>query len=194
MASDRVSDERLADLTNLFGEWLAVNGTRDQIGNYNTFYDNRIVPILQATCAPTHSDDEAVDRFATAMKAKLKWEREERNRSGWQRMSAEELTRLLYEHLPKGDPVDVANFCMMLHQNGVTIAQAPQTPGVSEEMVQTAINTYRMKVREYDSDFRFDRPEGFWEEKYGTNLHAVALGEEWAMRKALEAALTRGDA
>lgn len=65
-----------------------------------------------------HPDDLAVDRFAAVMKAKLKWEREERNRSGWQDMSETDLSRLLIEHLPKGDPVDVANFCMMLSENG----------------------------------------------------------------------------
>jgi hypothetical protein len=64
-----------------------------------------------------HPDDIAVDQFAGVMKAKLKWEREERARSGWQKMSAEELSRLLVEHMPKGDPVDVANFCMMLSLN-----------------------------------------------------------------------------
>lgn len=68
-----------------------------------------------------HPDDVAVDRFAVAMKAKLKWEREERGRSGWQEMSAEELSRILFEHLPKRDPVDVANLCMMLSLNGQDI-------------------------------------------------------------------------
>jgi len=64
-----------------------------------------------------HPDDEAVDRFAARMKAKLKWEREVRGRSGWSTMSADALSRLLYEHLPKGDPVDIANLSMMLSEN-----------------------------------------------------------------------------
>ena len=74
--------------------------------------------------APEHPDDLAVDRFAVAMKAKLKWEREERGRSGWQAMTEADLSRLLVEHLPKGDPVDVANFCMMLSENGQRISPA----------------------------------------------------------------------
>lgn len=76
-----------------------------------------------------HPDDAAIDRFAVAMKAKLKWEREECGRSGWQDMSAEALSRLLYEHLPKEDPVDVANLAMMLHQNGQRIIYSAALKG-----------------------------------------------------------------
>lgn len=83
-----------------------------------------------------HDDNDAVDRFAEKMKAKLKWEREERNRSGWQDMNSDELTRLLFEHLPKGDPVDVANFCMMLALNGQRIASPRETEG--REITETA--------------------------------------------------------
>lgn len=88
-----------------------------------------------------HPDDLAVDRFAIAMKAKLKWEREERNRSGWQDMSAADLSRLLYEHLPKGDPIDVANLAMMLHQNGQQI-EAPAT--TTEERAVEALTEAMM--------------------------------------------------
>jgi hypothetical protein len=65
---------------------------------------------------PKHPDDAAVDRFAAAMKAKLAKKREE-GRGGWNdpaQCSVEDLARMLVEHLPKGDPVDVANFAMML--------------------------------------------------------------------------------
>lgn len=81
-----------------------------------------------------HPDDLAVDRFAAAMKAKLQWERKERGRSGWQEMSAEALSRILFEHLPKGDPVDVANLCMMLSLNGQRIVDAPE--GQQEESLK----------------------------------------------------------
>lgn len=76
------------------------------------------------TADKPHPDDEAVDRFAAAMKAKLKWEREERGRHGWndpEVCSEKYLARLLIEHLAKGNDgnfEDVANFCMMLHQRG----------------------------------------------------------------------------
>lgn len=69
-----------------------------------------------------HPDDLAVDRFADAMKAKLRWEREERGRSGWNdpnRCTVEYLASQLVEHLAKGNAgtfEDIANFAMMLHQ------------------------------------------------------------------------------
>lgn len=67
-----------------------------------------------------HSDDLAVDRFAAALKAKLAKARG-KGRSDWdnpRRCSIEWLQVLLVQHLQKGDLVDVANFCMMLHQRG----------------------------------------------------------------------------
>lgn len=73
-----------------------------------------------------HSDDEAVDRFAAAMKAKLAKKRTE-GRSGWDDKTAcsrEYLSQLLIEHLSKGDPIDVANLAMMLHQRGETIKES----------------------------------------------------------------------
>lgn len=67
-----------------------------------------------------HSDDVAVDRFCLVMKDKLKRSRE-KGRSGWETASPEYLSRLLIEHVEKGDPLDVANFCMMLHQRSSPI-------------------------------------------------------------------------
>ena len=105
---------------------------------------SRIRSALVATPpAEQHPDDIAVDCFAAAMKAKLKWEREERNRSGWQDMTAADLSRLLYEHLPKGDPIDVANLVMMLHQNGQQI-EAPAT--TTDER---AVEALRAVIRKY---------------------------------------------
>ena len=80
---------------------------------------------LADTLEPTqHPDDVAVDLFATAMKAKLKKSREVKGRSGWEdpnTVSAVSLSNELVRHCDKGDPVDVANFCMMLHQRGERI-------------------------------------------------------------------------
>lgn len=71
-----------------------------------------------------HPDDFAVDRFALCMKAKLKHARETKGRGGWAdrgQVSANTLSEMLRVHVAKGDPVDVANFCMFLHQRGETI-------------------------------------------------------------------------
>ncbi|KWI34144.1 hypothetical protein BGV60_24380 [Burkholderia ubonensis] len=67
-----------------------------------------------------HPDDVAVDIFAARMKRKLAKKRAE-GRGGWNDPASchvSTLARYLVEHVGKGDPVDVANFAMMLHQRG----------------------------------------------------------------------------
>lgn len=79
-----------------------------------------------------HPDDAAVDAFAGAMKAKMADARA-KGRGGWEdpaQCSAEDLARMLRDHVEKGDPRDVANFCMMLHQRGEAIsAQVGEVQG-----------------------------------------------------------------
>lgn len=73
--------------------------------------------VLAHTARPdVHSDDTAVDLFAARMKEKLAAARA-KGRHGWDDPTvccADYLRALLNEHVGKGDPVDVANFCMML--------------------------------------------------------------------------------
>lgn len=69
-----------------------------------------------------HPDDFAVDAFAARMKAKLASARA-KGRGGWDdpaQCSVETLQAMLRDHLVKGDPVDVANFCMMLEHYGAS--------------------------------------------------------------------------
>lgn len=71
-----------------------------------------------------HPDDAAVDAFAAAMKTKLAQKRAE-GRGGWEdkaQCSQDRLSLMLRGHVAKGDPVDVANFAMMLHQRGERIS------------------------------------------------------------------------
>jgi hypothetical protein len=73
-----------------------------------------------------HPDDVAVDAFAAAMKAKLAAARA-KGRGGWQDKedcSQQRLSDMLRAHVAKGDPRDVANFCMFLHQRGEAILPA----------------------------------------------------------------------
>lgn len=73
-----------------------------------------------------HPDDAAVDAFAAAMKAKLAAARA-KGRGGWQDRSdcsQQRLSDMLRAHVVKGDPRDVANFCMFLHQRGEGILPA----------------------------------------------------------------------
>ncbi|HET6969825.1 MAG TPA: hypothetical protein VFH92_01760 [Phenylobacterium sp.] len=58
-------------------------------------------------------DDLAVDSFAAYMKDKLARKRDQ-GYGGWTTCDVDHLARELIKHLPKGDPVDIANFAMML--------------------------------------------------------------------------------
>lgn len=65
-----------------------------------------------------HSDDAAIDRFAATMKAKMAASRA-KGRSGWDdpaQCPVEKLAAMLCQHVEKGDPVDIANFAMMIHE------------------------------------------------------------------------------
>lgn len=80
-----------------------------------------------------HPDDEAVDRFAAVLKDKLAVARA-KGRGGWEdkaEVSGDELTDMLVGHLWKGDPRDVANFCMFLWERGArtTSHQCRNRPG-----------------------------------------------------------------
>lgn len=73
--------------------------------------------------ADQHPDDLAVDAFAAEMKAKMAAARA-KGRGGWEdpaQCTAADLSHMLRDHVEKGDPRDVANFCMMLHQRGESI-------------------------------------------------------------------------
>ncbi|MBU9632044.1 hypothetical protein KTE60_22425 [Burkholderia multivorans] len=70
-----------------------------------------------------HSDDIAVDSFAAVMKHKLALARA-KGRGGWETCSPADLSRMLREHVEKGDPRDVANLAMMIWHHGAPIAPA----------------------------------------------------------------------
>ena len=68
---------------------------------------------------PVHGDDVAVDMLAGRMKAKLAKQRA-KGYSGWNgtELTQQDLSRMLREHVDKGDPIDVANFCAFLVARG----------------------------------------------------------------------------
>lgn len=84
------------------------------------------------TTAPEHYDDYCVDQFAMMMREKMALSRA-KGRSGWQdpaKCSPDHLRAMLYQHLAKGDPVDVANICMMLRHYEASTAPAPDAPAL----------------------------------------------------------------
>lgn len=78
------------------------------------------LPIKSPT-VDVHTDDLAVDRFSAELKDKLRLSRE-KGRGGWETADPAELSVMLREHVDKGDPRDVANYCMFLWCLGKPIA------------------------------------------------------------------------
>ncbi|UIS65513.1 hypothetical protein [Acidovorax phage AP1] len=87
----------------------------------------------------THPDDIAVDRFAAAMKDKLAAARA-KGRGGWgtAECTQDRLSHMLREHVEKGDPRDVANFCLFLWARGEVIAAAPHAPAAAVASAEDA--------------------------------------------------------
>ena len=79
----------------------------------------------------TDFDNDAVYQFSKLMKDKMAKSRA-KGRKGWNdptQCSPDFLRHLLYEHIYKGDPVDVANLCMMLRHY-----DEPTTPKPEDDL------------------------------------------------------------
>ena len=79
---------------------------------------------MDAFIREAHDDTKAVVSFATAMASKMN-QAALKGRAGWNNpdlCSDASLRVQLREAVAKGDPVDVANFAMMLHERGAGTA------------------------------------------------------------------------
>ena len=81
-------------------------------------------PAIEFEQPPTQADidNEAVDKLAQAMKNKLAKKREQ-GYHGWETCKHGDLVQLLINHVDKGDPIDVANFCAFLFARGEQLTQ-----------------------------------------------------------------------
>ena len=79
-------------------------------------------PHIEFEQPPTQEDidNEAVDKLAQAMKNKLAKKREQ-GYKGWETCKHGDLVQLLINHVDKGDPIDVANFCAFLFARGESL-------------------------------------------------------------------------
>lgn len=108
----------------------------------------------QAEAPAQHPDDAAVDAFAEAMKEKLAQARA-KGRGGWQTCPPEKLSRMLREHVQKGDPRDVANFCMFLWSLGQGIASE-----LKPEPIEFLAEGTRFKMAFFDNEDDLGNPTG----------------------------------
>jgi hypothetical protein len=110
-------------------------------------------------------DDMKVDEFANSMKAKLAKKRDE-GRGGWDdpaQCSVEYLATLLLSHIAKGDPVDIANFSMMLfHRKGSdAIRQAARDHYAPKLTEKEAVEAAAVALYEYDPP-EYKGPQSSW--------------------------------
>lgn len=115
-----------------------------------------------------HYDDYAVDCFAAMMKQKLAKKRAQ-GYDNWYKpelCSVEYLKRLLHDHIVKGDPVDVANLCMMLrHYDASTTASAPQSKDANDSLEASRYRWLR-DVSVPPHNFYLSVPEEFKHDTY----------------------------
>jgi len=92
--------------------------------NYYFEHLSAIMPWIKFEQPPTQADidNEAVDKLAQAMKNKLAKKREQ-GYHGWETCKHGDLVQLLINHVDKGDPIDVANFCAFLFARGEQLTQ-----------------------------------------------------------------------
>ena len=95
-----------------------------------------------ATTPAEHFDDHAVRQFSKMMAEKMAASRA-KGRSGWDdpnQCSVEHLQALLHEHVAKGDPIDVANICMMLRHYEASTATTPVVGAEQTGYVRQAVS------------------------------------------------------
>ncbi|WP_258179019.1 hypothetical protein [Burkholderia multivorans] len=133
--------------------WTQSAVVRDVLADAKAALDGAPQPAqadAPAEAREPHSDDVSVDSFAAAMKHKLALARA-KGRGGWETCSPADLSRMLREHVEKGDPRDVANFCMMLWHHGSPIVSAPADSGearlTDEPSLTNPLTPYGMLVR-----------------------------------------------
>lgn len=109
----------------------------------------------------SHPDDIAVDRFATMMKDKLAAARA-KGRGGWDdpsQCTVEDLSIMLRVHVGKGDPVDVANFAMMLSMRGSAIVPVAPPAVVRPDFSQIDLRLFEKGRRQQAEKDRRDHED-----------------------------------
>jgi hypothetical protein len=98
-----------------------------------------------------HPDDAAVDALAAKMKAKLAKQRA-KGYGGWDtpECSQQCLSAMLRDHVAKGDPVDVANFCAFLAARGEGIEAGVQAEPVASRAASEIATAVCQRVAELD--------------------------------------------
>lgn len=124
-------------------------------------HDFRVLKLYTSHVAtsqePQHPDDAAVDALSAAMKAKLAKQRA-KGYGGWDTdCTQQRLSDMLRNHVDKGDPVDVANFCAFLLARGEGISAPVATQGeLGVEIAAYALGELRIeRYLQRDGSFKW---------------------------------------
>lgn len=130
--------------------------------------------LLTAIEVERHADDEAVDRFAALLKAKLAAARA-KGRSGWSDPAwpAADINRQMHEHAAKGDPLDVAAYAMFLALRGEATTSLNREPNPTREDLIATLTFYAEKghfqlADESQWDTVSGEPANLWCDSAGT--------------------------
>lgn len=147
-------------------------------------------------------DDAAIDRFAIELKKKLAKARE-KGRGGWQTCHPTDLSRMLREHVDKGDPRDVANFCAFLWALGHPISPAalcfeltlvpPDGAAAPAPCAPPDAPTlFRWKTSWGDWTYRTERPAG-WKDLRCFEAYSLSAPEQGSASPAALTVATIGE-
>jgi hypothetical protein len=116
---------------------------------------------------------------------------------GWETEAEWSMEQQMFHACGRADvPNDVQKLVGQLWKQ-YCLAAAPKEPDLTEAeptltdaQVDLARSVYLAKAKECHYEFALrNKTEGFLREKYGTNVYSTSLGEQWAMRQALNAVL-----
>ena len=141
-----------------------------------------------------NSDDLHVDHFAAAMKGKLTLARS-KGRSGWEDREdcpQQRLSDMLRAHVEKGDPIDVANFAMFLHQRGESILASQAGAAVDTSTNEAWIARAESKLATQPPAVGVDVSDEMVERAFRKSKSGGYETEREQMRAALHAALRTG--
>jgi hypothetical protein len=150
-------------------------------------------PAVPQTEPAPHKDDIAVDRFAAAMKAKLARKRVD-GRGGWDhrtRCTNDSLAGMLLDHVAKGDPVDIANLAMMIHQRD---EQGIENMSISNLPGGLSAIGFAAHMRAKDAPQTEPAPAVTAEWQRGYNAGYEAGGRDADLQHGLDAPQTEKDA
>ena len=143
--------------------------------------DERLYTATNAERLYIEADAELIDRFAVALKDKLAIARA-RGKRGWSNPDwMDDCRRQLVEHIAKGDPRDVANYCAFLwhhgeptNGSGADAARPHPAGGAGARVALAALMEKEPALMHQTAEYEWQR--SYWVCRF---CHGTSLEAEW---------------